>query len=44
MATPYRELVLTLDRNLEEAVLDIHFETFPMGDNGETATLWGSTL
>jgi hypothetical protein len=27
-----------------DVVFDIHFETFPMGDNGETATLWGSTL
>ncbi|MGA1137603.1 MAG: hypothetical protein ACO30K_15420, partial [bacterium] len=44
MAAPYRELVLTTDRNLEGAVLKIHFKTFPTGDNGETATLWGSTL
>jgi hypothetical protein len=44
MASPYRELVLTTDRNLEGAVLDIEFKTFPRGDNGKTATLWGSTL
>ncbi len=44
IAAPYRELVLTTDRNLEGAVLDVEFKTFPMGDNGETATLWGSTL
>ena len=41
---PYRKLVLTVDRDLEGAVLGIDFETFPTGDNGETATLWGSTL
>jgi hypothetical protein len=41
---PYRELVLTVDRDLEGAALNIKFMTFPTGDNGETATLWGSTL
>ena len=44
IAAPYRELVLTTDRSLEGAELEIDFETFPVGDNGETATLWGSTL
>jgi hypothetical protein len=44
MSAPYRELVLTTDRNLEGGALEINFETFPTGDNGETATLWGSTL
>jgi hypothetical protein len=44
IAAPYRELVLTTDRNLEGAALAIDFETFPTGDNGETATLWGATL
>jgi len=44
MASPYRELILTTDGDLEGAALDIEFKTFPTGDNGETATLWGSTL
>lgn len=44
MAAPYRELVLTTDRSLEGAALEIDFKTFPTGDNGEAATLWGSTL
>jgi hypothetical protein len=44
LGASFRELVLTADQNLEGAVLDIEFKTFPIGDNGETATLWGSTL
>ena len=32
------------DCEREGAALDIEFKTFPTGDNGETATLWGSTL
>jgi hypothetical protein len=44
MASPYRELVLMTDRNLEGAQLGIGFSTFPTGDNGEPATLWGATL
>jgi hypothetical protein len=39
---PYRELELTTDQNLEGADLEIKFNTFPIGDNGATATLWGS--
>jgi hypothetical protein len=44
IAAPYRELILTTERSLEGAELEIDFDTFPTGDNGETATLWGSTL
>jgi hypothetical protein len=44
MASADRELVLTTDRNLEGSELEIDFKTFPLGDNGEAATLWGSTL
>jgi hypothetical protein len=44
IAAPYRELVLTLDRDIEGATLEIDFESFPTGDNGETATLWASTI
>lgn len=44
ISEPYRELVLTTDQNLEGAELAIDFESFPTGDNGETATLWGATL
>jgi hypothetical protein len=42
IAAPYRELVLTLDRDIEGAVLEIDFESLPVGDNGETGTLWAS--
>jgi hypothetical protein len=44
IAAPYREWVLSTDQNLEGAALAIDFESFPTGDNDETATLWGSTL
>jgi hypothetical protein len=44
LASSDRELVLTVDRDLEGATLEIVFMTLPTGDNGETATLWGSTL
>jgi hypothetical protein len=44
IVSPYRELVLTVDRDLEGAALDIKFMKLPTGDNGETATLWANTL
>jgi hypothetical protein len=45
MGSPYRELVLTVDRDLEGAALNIKFNKFPLGDNGETATFfWGYAL
>lgn len=44
MGETNREVIITASSVLENRKIDLDFNTFPVGENGETATLWGSTL